>query len=218
MIELRNITKIYRTTMGTNVVLDDICTRFPPRESIGILGRNGAGKSTLLRIIGGAELPTSGEVIRGGRVSWPIGFGGGFNGSLSGEENCRFVARIYDEDVNYVVDYTRDFAEIGDYFFMPMRTYSSGMRARLAFGLSMAVDFDAYLVDEITAVGDARFRAKCAEAFAERQRRATLIMVSHDMNTISDYCRRCALMNRGALTMYDSVDDAMHAYEQELAA
>lgn len=218
MIELRHVTKIYRTTLGTNVVLDDICTRFPPTESIGILGRNGAGKSTLLRIIGGAEMPTSGEVIRRGRVSWPIGFGGGFNGSLTGEENCRFVARIYDEDVDYVVDYTRDFAEIGDYFFMPMRTYSSGMRARLAFGLSMAIDFDAYLVDEVTAVGDAAFRAKCAEAFAERQRRATLIMVSHDMNTILEYCRRCCLMNRGVLTMYDSVEDAVDAYDRELAA
>jgi len=218
MIDLRHVTKIYRTTMGSNVVLDDICTRFPPQESIGILGRNGAGKSTLLRIIGGAEMPTSGEVIRRGRVSWPIGFGGGFNGSLTGEENCRFVARIYDEDVDYVVDYTRDFAEIGDYFFMPMRTYSSGMRARLAFGLSMAIDFDGYLVDEITAVGDAAFRAKCAEAFAERQQRSTLIMVSHDMNTIIQYCRRCCLMNRGVLEMFDSVDDAIEAYERRLAA
>ncbi len=218
MIELRHITKIYRTTMGTNVVLDDICTTFPSKEAIGILGRNGAGKSTLLRIIGGAEMPSSGDIIRGGRVSWPIGFGGGFNGSLTGEENCRFVARIYDEDVNYVVDYTRDFAEIGDYFFMPMRTYSSGMRARLAFGLSMAIDFDAYLVDEITAVGDRVFRAKCAEAFAERQRRSTLIMVSHDMNTIIEYCRRCAVMERGVLRMYDNVEDAIEAYERKLAA
>jgi capsular polysaccharide transport system ATP-binding protein len=218
VIELRHVTKAYQTTMGPNVVLDDVCVRFPPRESIGILGRNGAGKSTLLRIIGGAEMPDDGEIIRRGRVSWPIGFGGGFNGSLTGEENCRFVARIYGQDVDYVVDASRDFAEIGNYFFMPVRTYSSGMRARLAFGLSMAIDFDAYLVDEVTAVGDKNFRKKCREAFAERQQRAGLIMVSHSLNTLREYCRRCAVLEEGSLQMYDSVDEAAAAHEERMSA
>jgi capsular polysaccharide transport system ATP-binding protein len=218
MIDLRHVTKMYRTTMGENVVLDDVSIRFPPRENIGILGRNGAGKSTLLRIIGGAEMPDEGEIIRRGRVSWPIGFTGGFNSSLSGEENCRFVARIYGQDVDYVVDASREFAEIGDYFYMPVRTYSSGMRARLAFGVSMAIDFEVYLVDEVTAVGDKRFREKCRAAFRERQQRAGLIMVSHQLNTLRQYCQRCAVLEKGRLHMYDSIDEAAAAHEERMSA
>ncbi|MCA8972821.1 MAG: ATP-binding cassette domain-containing protein, partial [Planctomycetes bacterium] len=154
MIRLEGVTKAYRTTVGDHVVLDRIDADFPEAVSIGVLGRNGAGKSTLLRILGGAEQPDAGKVTRSGRVSWPIGFAGGFNSSLTGEENCRFVARIYDADLDEVIESTRAFADIGAYFRMPVRTYSSGMRARLAFGLSMAIDFDTYLVDEVTAVGD----------------------------------------------------------------
>lgn len=218
MIRLENITKVYKTPMGPNVVLDDISVHFKPCESVGILGRNGAGKSTLLRIIGGAEMPDYGEVIRNGRVSWPIGFSGGFNGSLSGEENCRFVARIYGADVDEVVDHTRDFAEIGNYFYMPVRTYSSGMRARLAFGLSMAIDFEVYLVDEVTAVGDKLFQQKCKQAFNDRKERACLIMVSHSVATLKQYCTRCAVLIDGKFEVYDSVDEAQYAYEAELAA
>ena len=141
MIELRHITKTYKTPYGPNVVLDDISVKIPTGESIGILGQNGAGKSTLLRIIGGAEMPDHGEVIRNAKLSWPIGFAGGFNKSLTGEDNRKFVARIYGQDVDRVIDETREFAEVGKYFYMPIRTYSSGMKARVAFGLSMAIDF-----------------------------------------------------------------------------
>jgi capsular polysaccharide transport system ATP-binding protein len=218
MIELRNITKIYRTVAGPNLVLDHISIDLPALESIGILGRNGAGKSTLMRIIGGAEMPTAGEVVRHGKVSWPIGFTGAFSGSLSGEENCRFVARIYAEDLRRVIDETRAFADIGNYFYMPVRTYSSGMRARLAFGLSMAIDFDLYLVDEVTAVGDKTFRNKCRIAFEQRRQRAGLIMVSHDVGTLKEYCRRCAVLDRGTLYIYDTVDEAAAAYEEKLAS
>jgi len=218
MIELENITKMYPTHRGTNVVLNDISLAFPPGESVGILGVNGAGKSTLLRVIGGAELPDRGQVIRRGQVSWPIGFAGGFSKSLTGEENCRFVARVYSQDVDRVVDETREFADIGDYFYMPTRTYSSGMRARVAFGLSMAIDFDVYLVDEVTAVGDKRFRQRCREAFATKQEHASLIMVSHQMSTIKSYCSRCAVLAEGGLTLYDSVEEAAEVYERSLAA
>ena len=218
MIELRNITKVYKTKHGRNVVLDDITVVLPPRESIGVIGRNGAGKSTLLRIIGGAEAPTAGTVVRRGRVSWPIGFTGGFNGTLSGEENCRFVARIYGQDVDWVIERTREFAEIGEYFYEPVRTYSSGMRARVAFGLSMAIDFDLYLVDEVTAVGDKPFKRKCRRAFQERRERAGLIMVSHDLATLSDYCQRGAVLDHGKLRVYDSVAEASEAYEEKLSA
>jgi capsular polysaccharide transport system ATP-binding protein len=218
VIELRHITKSYRTGAGRNVVLDDVSARFEAGEGVGILGGNGAGKSTLLRILGGAEMPDEGEVIRRGRVSWPLGFQGGFNSSLSGEENCRFVARIYGQDVDRVIDETVDFAELGEYFYMPVRTYSSGMRARLAFGVSMAIDFDAYLIDEVIAVGDKRFRRKCRQMFKARQSRAAMIMVSHQMSTIRTYCRRCGVLWDGKLTMYDSVDEAAAAYEEKAAA
>lgn len=212
-IELREVTKVYRTRAGDHVVLDRITARFDQTKSVGILGRNGAGKSTLLRILGGAEQPDAGTVVRRGRVSWPIGFAGGFNGSLSGEENCRFVARIYDADLDYVVEYARAFAEIGEYFRMPVRTYSSGMRARLAFGLSMAIDFDVYLVDEVTAVGDSSFQQKCVRAFAERRERSSVIIVSHQLNTIRKYCDACAILRRGHLEFFDDIDEAARSYE-----
>ncbi|HEY8431700.1 MAG TPA: ABC transporter ATP-binding protein [Sandaracinaceae bacterium] len=213
MIELVDVTKVYRTRAGDHVVLDQLSAVFPPRTSVGILGRNGAGKSTLLRILGGAEQPDAGRVIRHGRVSWPIGFAGGFNGSLTGEENCRFVARIYGADVDEVVEFARGFAEIGHYFHEPVRTYSSGMRARLAFGLSMALDFDVYLVDEVTAVGDRVFQEKCRRAFAERRERSSVIIVSHQLSTIKEYCDKFALLRRGKLTMFDDVAEAERLYK-----
>jgi capsular polysaccharide transport system ATP-binding protein len=213
MIELSHVTKSYATTRGEHVVLDDVCVRFERGTNIGILGRNGAGKSTLLRVVAGVEAPDVGEVVRQARVSWPIGFSGGFNGSLSGEENCRFVARIYGEDVDGVVEFARAFADIGEYFYMPIRTYSAGMRARLAFGVSMAIDFDVYLIDEVTAVGDAAFADKCRAAFAERRTRSTVIMVSHSMKTIQNYCDRCGVITHGSLKLYDSLASAARAYQ-----
>jgi capsular polysaccharide transport system ATP-binding protein len=199
------------------MVLDDVSLSLPPGDSIGIIGRNGAGKSTLLRLIGGAEDPTEGTILRGSRVSWPIGFAGGFNGSLTGEENCRFVARIYAQELDRVIEETRAFAEIGEYFYEPVRMYSSGMRARLAFGLSMAIDFDLYLVDEVTAVGDRKFRGKCYEALVRCTARASLVLVSHDLAPIRAHCRRCAVLDRGKLRVFESVDEADHAYEAALS-
>ncbi len=213
MIELRNVTKSYRTKLGKNVILDDVSLVFPPLTSVGILGRNGAGKSTLLRVLAGVEMPDSGEIRRNARLSWPIGFAGGFNGSLSGEENARFIARIYGEDVDRVVGFAQDFAELGEYFSMPIRTYSSGMKARLAFGLSMAIEFDYYLVDEVTAVGDARFQKKCREAFQARRERAAVIMVSHNMKTIRQYCSTCAVLDSGTLRLFKSIKEATGAYQ-----
>lgn len=213
MIRLTNVTKAYRTKRGEHIVLDHISCDLAPRENLGILGGNGAGKSTLLRILAGIEAPDAGSIERRGSVSWPIGFSGGFNGSLTGEENARFVARIYGRDVDEVVDFSRSFAQIGEYYFMPVRTYSSGMRARLGFGLSMAIDFDYYLVDEVTAVGDKEFQERSRSAFQERSQRASVIIVSHNMKTIRDYCSRAAVLKRGTLRLYDNLDDAQSAYE-----
>ncbi len=214
MIRVKGISKTYQTKEGPNKVLDNISMKFPKNQNIGILGLNGAGKSTLLRIMAGVEMPDEGKVIRRGKVSWPIGFSGGFNGSLSGEENCRFIARIYGEDIDRVVGFAHDFSEIGKYFHMPIRTYSSGMKARLAFGLSMAIDFTVYLVDEVTAVGDGPFRKKCREEFARRRDRSSIIMVSHNMSTIEEYCDKCAVLKKGSLKMFDTVNDAARMYKK----
>jgi capsular polysaccharide transport system ATP-binding protein len=213
MIELDQICKAYPTNSGQKVVLDSVSFSFPAQTNVGILGKNGSGKSTLLRILAGTEEADSGQIVRRGTVSWPIGFSGGFNGSLSGEENCRFVARIYGVDVDEVVGFTADFAELDEYFYMPVKTYSSGMRARLAFGLSMAVEFDAYLVDEVTAVGDAAFQTKCRQAFDERSGRSSVIIVSHHIGTMRDYCQRCAVLRDGKLFFFDSVEEAERFYE-----
>ena len=213
MIHLDGVCKAYRTKRGQHTVLDHITCTLPKGENLGILGGNGAGKSTLLRILSGIEAADAGRVDRKGSVSWPIGFSGGFNGSLTGEENCRFVARIYGKDIDDVVDFARSFADIGEYFFMPVRTYSSGMRARLAFGLSMAIDFDYYLVDEVTAVGDRAFQERSRSAFEERSERASVIIVSHNMKTISSYCKKAAVLKHGRLEVFDTLDEAQRAYE-----
>lgn len=213
MIELVNLHKVYRSRGMNNHVLDGVNLSFPEGENLGVLGRNGAGKSTLLRIIAGIEAADEGQVIRKGRVSWPIGFAGGFNGSLSGEENCRFIARIYGCDLDELSEFAREFSELGRYFFEPVRTYSSGMKARLAFGVSMGIDFDVYLVDEVTAVGDKPFQEKCRAAFAAKQEHATLVMVSHSMATIRAYCDRCAVLERGKLTLFGDVESANAALE-----
>ena len=216
VLELRQVTKAYRTSNGSHVVLADVSFSLPPRTSLGVLGRNGAGKSTLMRLIGGVEAPTAGTIRRNGNVSWPIGFAGGFNPSLTGAQNCRFVARVYGQDPAWVTEQTRQFAEIGKFFEEPVRTYSSGMRARVAFGLSMAIDFDLYLVDEVTAVGDKLFRKKCRATFAARRERSGIIMVSHDPATLEDYCTWCALVDRGRVVLYDSVAEAAEAYEEQV--
>ncbi len=212
MIRLENITKVYKTKRGRHTVLDDVSFEVPLGTSMGIMGRNGAGKSTLLRIIGGAEMPTSGTVTRGSRVSFPIGFSGAFHGSLTGEENCRFAARIYGQEIHRVVRETRDFADIGEYFYNPVGTYSTGMRARLAFGLSMSIDFDVYLVDEVTAVGDRRFKKKCSAALKKRAEFGSLIVISHSVATLRQLCDKCAVLDQGKLTVYDTVDAANEVY------
>ncbi len=215
MIELRNICKRYRTTKGVKTVLDNISMSFPPGRNIGILGRNGAGKSTLLRMISGAELPTSGEVIRQASVSWLIGFSGGFHGSLTGRENLRFICRIYAADIKAVTAFVEDFSELGEYMEMPVNTYSSGMKAKLAFGLSMAIDFDYYLIDEVTAVGDSKFQKKSKDEFDRRKDHSSLLVVSHSAQTIRSHCDAAAVLDQGRLTLFDDVESAIDHYERQ---
>ena len=214
MIRLDRVTKRYKTRRGINTVLDKVSFSIFPGGNVGILGRNGSGKSTLLRVIGGAEMPNSGSVFRQGRISWPIGFTGGFQGSLNAWENLRFTCRIYGADIEQVSYFVEEFAELKEYMYMPIKTYSSGMRAKLAFGLSMALNFDYYLIDEITAVGDASFRDKCEKLFGERKETATLVVVSHNINTIKKFCDIGVVLNKGNLICFDTVDDAVNYYLQ----
>ena len=218
MIVFENVTKVYHTRNGARRVLNGVSFAIGRGRSIGIVGRNGAGKSTLTRLIAGIEFPTSGQIRRSMSVSWPIGFGGAFQGSLTGKDNTRFIARIYRKPMDYVLRMVEEFAELGDYYHMPVKTYSSGMKARLAFAVSLAVEFDCYIVDEVTAVGDAAFRERCAAALRERRQNGTLIMVSHDASTLREHCESGGLLRDGHLRFYDSIDETIAAYDGLFAA
>ncbi|CAE6840072.1 Polysialic acid transport ATP-binding protein KpsT [Paraburkholderia nemoris] len=214
MIELKEICKEYHTRQGRRRVLDRINLRVNPGEKIGILGRNGAGKSTMIRMISGAELPTSGKIRREMSVSWPLAFGGAFQGSLTGMDNLRFICRVYGADAKAAEPFVQEFSELGYYLREPVKTYSAGMRARLAFAISMAVEFDCFLIDEIVAVGDSRFHAKCHHELFERRADRSLIIVSHDAGYIREHCNRAAVLVEGKLHTFDQVHDA-YAYYQE---
>lgn len=212
MIELQSVSKRYFTPIGEKTILQSVSMTFPARQSVGILGKNGAGKSTLLRMIAGSEPISSGRIVRRGRLSWPLGFSGGFNGSLSGEENLRFVCRIYDQPIGKVRAFVREFSELGADLARPICTYSSGMKARLAFALSMAIDFDCYLIDEITGVGDRAFQQKCEKAFEDRRAHASVILVSHSFATLKRYCQSGVVLHQGTLTAFPDIQDAIDHY------
>lgn len=216
MILLDDVTKVYRTKDTRKVVLNGVTAEFPVGRNIGILGVNGAGKSTLLRMLAGSELPDSGHVRRRSRVSFPLAFSGTVHPSLSGRENVAFIARVYGADIRRVIDYVAEFSELGPYYDMPTRTYSSGMQAKLSFGLCLAIEFDFYLIDEVTAVGDARFQARCKAAFEDRMKDASIIMVSHSFETIRSYCDTGALLNNGQLEVFGGLDEAISAYRKVL--
>jgi capsular polysaccharide transport system ATP-binding protein len=210
MIILENITKQYSTRQGARRVLDGINLTIRPGEKVGILGRNGAGKSTLIRLMSGAELPTSGHIHRGMSISWPLAFTGGFQGSLTGLDNLRFICRIYGVEIEPVIPRVEEFSELGVYLGEPVKTYSSGMRARLAFAISLAIDFDCFLIDEVVAVGDSRFHAKCNTELFEKRKDRAMIIVSHQPEQIVAHCDRAAVLHNGALHGFDDVG---HAYE-----
>ena len=215
MIALDAVRKTYRVAKGgRRVVLDAVTAAFPDGQNFGVLGTNGAGKSTLIRLLAGSEMPDRGRIRRAGRVSFPLGYGGTFHGALSGRENVAFIARIYGAALRQTIDYVADFAELGVYFDMPVNTYSAGMRARLAFGACLAIDFDTYLIDEVTETGDERFRRKCALAFRERTRRSDIILVTHNTRTIRQYCDRGAILAGGELRLYDDVAGALEDYRR----
>jgi|TARA_B110000879_G_scaffold205071_1_gene284973 capsular polysaccharide transport system ATP-binding protein len=214
MISFQNVSKVYNVKNVQKVVLNDASFNFPAGKNIAIMGENGAGKSTITRMISGIELPTTGSIQSDERVSWPLGFSAGFNGMMTGLENIRFVARIYGVASDEVMEKVQNFAELGKSITLPISTYSSGMKARLAFGLSLAIDFDTFLIDEITAVGDRRFKKKSNLALKDRIENARVIMVSHSENTIREYCDSGALIYNSKMYYYDNVAQLIEDYRR----
>jgi capsular polysaccharide transport system ATP-binding protein len=212
VIVVKNITKVFATRAGPHKVLDDVSFTLERGQALGIMGRNGAGKSTLTRLIGGVEYPTSGEIERSMSVSWPLGYFGAFQASLTGADNVRFIARIYGAPIAETIAYVEEFAELGEYFQMPIWTYSAGMRSRLAFGVSLAVDFECYLVDEVTGAGDHRFAERSKKALRDRREKGAMLMVSHDPHALKDYCSMGAVLDQGKLHFFDTIEETYEAY------
>lgn len=212
MICLNDVVKVYPLRNGTRKVLDGINLEVGMGEKLGILGRNGAGKSTLIRILGGVEKPTSGTIRRDMNISWPLAFSGAFQGSLTGADNVRFVCRVYNADYSKAMEFVESFAELGKYLYEPVKVYSSGMRARLAFAISLAVDFDCYLIDEVISVGDANFHNKCKIELFEKRAHKAMIIVSHELHNIKKHCDRVAILRDGKLTMFENLDEAFQVY------
>lgn len=220
MIDVKGLTKSFYYQGKKTTIFKDISFRIETGESIAILGANGAGKSTLLRILGGIDIADSGEIISDCTISWPVGLVGGFQGSLTGRENVTFVSRIYSEkrDIKERVRYVEEFAELGVYFDRPFKTYSSGMRSRVTFGLSMAFDFDVYLIDEVTAAGDQRFREKSKQLLMQRKANSDFLMVDHNLWGLKLHCDKAFLLDGGKLEVFKDVDQAIALHTERLLA
>jgi capsular polysaccharide transport system ATP-binding protein len=218
MLSIEHVSKVYKTRHGPREVLRNVSFRLARGENIGILGRNGAGKSTLIRLISGAEMPTTGRILRNMRVSWPLAFGGAFQTHLTGLDNLKFVCRVYGVDYKPLVPFVEEFTELGIYFREPVLHYSNGMLTRLAFALSMAIEFDCFLIDEAMVVGDVRFHERChVELFHKRKDRA-FILVTHDANVIKLYCKNACVLHEGRLLQFPGVNEAYDFYQNSMSA
>lgn len=213
MIKLHHVKKRYRVNGTEKIVARDLSIVLPTGESIGLLGRNGAGKSTLLGMIAGTVAPDSGKITSDGTISWPVGFGGSFHPEMTGAQNSKFVARIYGADTDDLLEFVCEFAGLGQHFHLPVRTYSAGMRARLAFGVSMALPFDTYLIDEVTATGDAAFTAKSSTILKERLAGASAVIVSHSMDMLRSLCTAGAVLDDGRIFYYARIEKAIEHHE-----
>ncbi|RLL71296.1 ABC transporter ATP-binding protein [Paenirhodobacter hankyongi] len=214
MIRFENLTKSFWVQGERRVVIDNLNLTLPTGSSLALLGRNGAGKSTLMQLIAGTMRPDHGRITSDGTISFPVGFGGSFHGELTGAQNTRFIARIYGVDTDELMAFVQDFAELGDFFYEPIRVYSSGMRSRLAFGVSMGIRFDTYLIDEVTAVGDAAFRAKSQAVFRERMKSSDAILVSHDMAQVREMCSAGIVLDHGRLSVFDDLEAAIEYHRK----
>jgi capsular polysaccharide transport system ATP-binding protein len=216
MIRLIDVTKTYHADGIAKTVADRVNLEFPTGRSVALIGRNGAGKSSLLKIISGAMRPTSGRVEREGTISWPVGFAGSFHGDLSGLQNTRFVARVYGVDTDQLVSFVHEISELGDQFFLPFRTYSQGMRARLGFATSMGMDFDTYLIDEVTSVGDESFRQKSEAMLRDRLQTRGAIVVSHSGPLLKRMCEAAVVIENGEAVWFDDVETALRQHRANM--
>ncbi|RWR10218.1 ABC transporter ATP-binding protein [Paenirhodobacter populi] len=215
MIDFHNVSKSYRLRNGqVRQIMRGLTLSLPRERNVALVGRNGAGKSTTLKLISGNLMPDRGTIIRHGRVSWPMGFSGGMHPALTGRQNARFIARIYGADTDEMADFVADFSELGAFLDMPVQTYSSGMRARLAFGISLAAEFDTYLIDEITEVGDAAFRKKCRDAFRARMQTAQVIVAAHSEATLRSMCDSVLLLDNGVVRWFDDLEEGLREYRK----
>lgn len=218
MIRFEGLTKRFRTKAGIKIVAKNINLEIPSGVSVALMGRNGAGKSTLLEMIGGLVKPDRGRVITRGTVSWRVGYAGSFHKDMTGAQNVRFIARIYGVDTDELCDFVEDFAELGGHFDSPVRHYSSGMRSRLAFGVSIGIPFDTYLVDEVTSVGDAAFKLKSREVFEQRMESAGAVVVSHSTAQLKKLCQCGVILEKGRLTYYDDIDEAIAQHHSNMGS
>ena len=212
MIRVNGVSKSYEVRGGRRTVLHDINLVVERGQKIGVFGLNGAGKSTLIKLLGGVSLPDEGTIERGMSISWPLALDGGFQGSLTGYDNLKFICRIYGADIDMVLPFVEEFAELGKYLHEPVKSYSSGMRSRLGFAISMAIEFDCYLIDETLAVGDERFRARCHDELMVKRADRSLVLVSHQAETIRELCDRACVLHEQALHHFDDVDSAYTFY------
>ncbi|MEM6388773.1 MAG: ABC transporter ATP-binding protein [Pseudomonadota bacterium] len=217
MVRLQNLSMRFPTNMGYKVLFENVSLTFPTGRSVALLGRNGAGKSTLLEIIAGTVEPTSGTVISDGTISWPVGFAGSFHRDMTGAQNIRFIARIYGVDTGELMAFVERFAGLGPHFHMPVRSYSSGMKSRLAFGASMGIKFDTYLVDEVTSVGDAAFRRQSAALFRTRMETSSAILVTHSQKQVQEFCDAGVVLEGGQMTYYDDLAEALAVHDDNMS-
>lgn len=218
MIVFKNVTKAFRTPEGTKVILDNANIVFPSGVSVGLIGRNGAGKTTIMDMISGRVKPDSGTITRYGTISWTVGFGGSFNPNMTGAQNTKFIARVYGIDTQELMVYVQNFAELGHHFYQPLRSYSAGMKSRLAFGVSIGIPFDTYLVDEVTSVGDAAFKLKSRLAFTDRMREAGAIVVTHSMRQLAKLSQSGVVLENGRMTYFDNVQDAIRQHQSNMGS
>ena len=216
MIRLENVSKHYETTRGIKTVLHNVNLAISPGEKVGILGRNGAGKSTLIRVMAGIALPDSGKVIQEMSLSWPLGFDTGVQGSMTGMDNIKFICRLYDADISHVLGFVEGFAELGRYMYEPVRSYSNGMKARLSFGISLAIEFDCMLIDEVLAVGDQRFKERCSEELLVKRKERAIVLVAHEPGMIREICDSAYVLVEGHLHHFNEVEEAYLFYTETM--
>jgi capsular polysaccharide transport system ATP-binding protein len=218
MIDFHGVSKSYQLRGSRRHILRDLTLAFPRDKNVALIGRNGAGKSTVLGMIAGTVALSKGRIVRHGRMSWPMGFSGGIHPALTGRQNARFIARVYGADTEAMIDFVEEFSELGAFLDMPTNTYSSGMKARLSFGISLAAQFDCYLIDELTEVGDAAFREKCRRAFQDKMRDARVIVAAHSEATLKSMCNAALLIEAGTAVYFDTVEDGLKAYRAVIGA